>query len=211
LGTTGGSFDRFKCIPGFEAPKQGEETKDLIKKYGVALSIAGGKFNEFDRRVYLLRSATGTVKAYPLIIASIASKHLALPIHHLLMDFPYGDGTNIRDEHEARKVGEGLKKAVEDEMTCEYLIRENKEPTGASLGPAMEMVESIAVMKYDSLGGLFDMRGIDIQLGIVCKQFAHLLKIAFPQENKSEEEWAQISEKKFKDGSVLKSIHELSS
>jgi len=70
----------------------------------------------------------------------------------------------------------------------------------------MEMVESIAVMKYDSLGGLFDMRGIDIQLGIVCKQFAHLLKIAFPQENKSEEEWAQICEKKFKDGSVLKAF-----
>jgi len=46
-----------------------------------------------------------------LIIASIASKHLALPIHHLLMDCSYGDGTNNKDEHEARKVGEGLKKS----------------------------------------------------------------------------------------------------
>lgn len=205
LGTTGGSYDRFKCIPGFEAPHQGPSTISFLKKHGVSLSIAGNNFNEFDKKTYLLRSATGTVKSYSLMVASIASKHLALPVKHLFMDYRYGEGTNINTEADAKRLAEGIKEAVKSEMTCDYIIYDNKEPTGMSLGPLMEMIESIAVMKYDTLGGFFDKSRIDIQVEIINHQFSLMMEKVCDDE-KSLEEWIEICREKFKSQLVIEAF-----
>lgn len=90
-----------------------------------------------------------------MIIISIASKHIALPIDHLLTDLRYGDGTNIDTLEEAENIAQGLKNVLSQSMNCSSIFRENTEPTGSGLGPIIEMIESLAVLKNDNLN-LFD-------------------------------------------------------
>lgn len=58
----------------------------LSQSSHVAMSVTNADFNPLDRRLYALRSATGTVENLSLIATSIASKQIALLADFLLMD-----------------------------------------------------------------------------------------------------------------------------
>lgn len=64
------------------------------------MSVTQEDFNPLDRKLYRLRSVTGTVES-PLIVSSIASKQLAMPADFLLMDVRYSQGAFLKPKKEA--------------------------------------------------------------------------------------------------------------
>jgi thymidine phosphorylase len=148
---TGGTWDKLSTIPGFTFPEQGEQCMRLLSQPPhVAMSVTKGDFNPLDRRLYALRSATGTVDNLSLIVASIASKQIALPAHYLLMDVRWGTGAFVKTKEEATRMAELLMTLCRPHMNADFVLTDTPEPTGAAIGNVLEIIEAVQVMKLKS-------------------------------------------------------------
>lgn len=207
LSYTGGTWDKLSTIPGFVFPRQGEETLNTMCKCNVAMSVTNDGFNSLDRKLYQLRGATGTVESIPLIIASIASKQLAMPADFLLMDVRYGSGAFINTLTEGKVLADGLMKVLRPEMSSDYFLTEMQQPNGMSIGNELEIIEAISIMKDDIDNSMFDSRGLKEQKDLVTKMLSKMLHEIFP--NIAQDLFTQEINEAFKNGEVVKSFKEL--
>lgn len=193
LGFTGGTWDKLSSIPGFVFPIQGEETIEVMKSCGAAMCVTSGDFNPADRELYKLRSVTGTVECEELIISSIASKQLAVPADHLLLDVRYGPGAFL-SESQAGSVASHLQKViVMNGVPCILAFNDTQQPTGTAVGNALEVLESLAVMGFDT-SAKWDERALQEQRQIVIGLFSDLMSAEFKVHDKSW--WQQAAEDK---------------
>ena len=128
LGYTGGTWDKLLSIPNFNFPLQGIETLNILKQCNVTMAVTKGNFNPVDRILYQLRSLTNTVDSFPLIVSSIGSKQLALPLDSLLLDIRYGSGTFLKTLNEAKLFYQYLFEITSSEniKTNVYILRQIK-------------------------------------------------------------------------------------
>jgi thymidine phosphorylase len=200
LSYTGGTWDKLSAVPGFSFPLPGEQSIATLKRCGVAMTVTTGNANPADRKLYQLRSATGTVESHPLIISSIASKHLCFPVHRLLMDIRVGEGAFLHSTPEGEEVGERIRGTLESSgISCSYTVTGTLQPTGSAIGNAVEVAEAICVMGGPEAS--WDVRGMLEQRLIVVDFFAKLMGAEFPAMPSSE--WARIATAKFESGAVL--------
>lgn len=201
LGYTGGTWDKLKAIPGFRFPTPGQETISVLTQCGVAMTVTQGNANPADRILYAMRSATGTIESHPLIVASIASKHICFPVHRLLMDVRYGEGAFLEDEAEAAAIGKALCSVLSERgVPTLFELTPTNQPTGSAIGNAVEVAEAIAVLHPQQKGN-WDRRAIVEQRRLVIHFFAILMAAEF--EEKSYEEWKTFAVSQFSDGEVL--------
>jgi pyrimidine-nucleoside phosphorylase len=150
LSYTGGTWDKLNSLPNFYFPQQGEETTEIMKNSPhVVMSVTREDFNPLDRKLYQLRSVTGTVESIPLIVSSIASKHLAMPADFLLMDVRYGKGAFLNSRQEATEMSSLLMKILRNHMYSDYVLVDSRQPTGMGIGNELEIVEALKIMKSD--------------------------------------------------------------
>jgi thymidine phosphorylase len=151
LSWTGGTWDKLSTIPGFTFPEQGDQCLRLLSQSPhVAMSVTNANFNPLDRRLYALRSATGTVENLSLIVASIASKQITLPADFLLMDIRWGAGAFVKTKEEATRMGELLMTLCRPYMNADFVLTDTPQPTGAAIGNVLEIIEAVQVMKLKS-------------------------------------------------------------
>jgi len=93
LSFTGGTWDKLAIIPEFRFAAPGQDIENILAETRVAVCTTNSQVCPADRSLYTLRSLTGNVVSKPLIISSICSKHLALPVHRILMDVRFGPGS----------------------------------------------------------------------------------------------------------------------
>jgi thymidine phosphorylase len=107
------------------------------------------RFCPADKKLYSLRDVTGTVPSIPLITASIMSKKLAESLDRLVLDVKYGSGAFMRTKKDAETLAQNMI-SVGREMGVEVsaLLNPMSEPTGRSVGNALEVIEAL-----DCLGG----------------------------------------------------------
>ncbi len=204
LGFTGGTWDKLSSIPGFTFPEQGDQTINVMRNCGVAMSVTHGDFNPADRKLYQLRSVTGTIESRELIVSSIASKQLGIPANRLLLDVRFGPGSFIGSKEEAEiTAGQMLHIMNGDGVPCFATFTDTLQPNGMAVGNALEVLEALAVMGIDP-GGMWDERALLEQRTLVISSFAKLMSAEFPP--KDESWWQRVATDKFGSGEVFQAF-----
>ena len=162
LGITGGTLDKLESIPGFNVKVGLTDAAAQLERLGVVMMGQTDRFCPADKKLYALRDVTGTVPSIPLITASIMSKKLAETLDRLVLDVKYGSGAFMRTKGDA----EALAKSMVDvgrEMGVEVhaLLNPMREPTGRSIGNALEVTEALECLNG---GGPTDLRALVLEL-----------------------------------------------
>ena len=162
LGHTGGTLDKLESIPGFETRLTLEQTAQQVERLGCALIGQTGEIAPADRRFYSLRDATATVEAIPLIAASIMSKKLAEGLTGLVLDVKTGAGAFMPKLDDALRLARTMI-ALGERHGCPTvaLLTDMDAPLGEACGNAVEVVESIEVLRG---GGPADLREVALAL-----------------------------------------------
>jgi thymidine phosphorylase len=123
-------------------------------------------FAPLDREVYALRDVTGTVESTPLITASIMSKKIAEGISALVADVKWGDGAFMPAYEDAELLARGMIE-IGDEfgVRVEALMTRMDIPLGRTIGHALEIGESIALLRGDAV----DERLLEVVISAVAR------------------------------------------
>jgi len=153
LGTTGGTIDKLESIPGFSFDLSEERFSRQVEEVGIAI-IEAGDLAPADKEIYALRDTTGTVDSLPLIGSSIVSKKAATGAGHLLYDVKRGSGAFMRTTEEARELADLLVRLSEDlGIEASALITAMDNPLGSAVGNALEVRESVRLLKNEPVPG----------------------------------------------------------
>jgi thymidine phosphorylase len=148
LGHTGGTLDKLEAIPGYNATPDAALMGKVVREVGC---VIGGQTDDLapaDRRLYGIRDATGSVEAIGLIVSSILSKKLAAGLGGLVMDVKHGNGAFMSEMDDARALARALVDvAVAAGLPTVALLTDMNAVLGATAGNALEVRESIAVLK----------------------------------------------------------------
>ncbi|MEK7704680.1 MAG: thymidine phosphorylase [Myxococcota bacterium] len=148
LGHTGGTLDKLESIPGFRVDLDIPTFRRLVDEIGVCLIGQTKDLAPADRKLYALRDVTATVESVPLITSSILSKKLAEGIDALVLDVKVGRGAFMKDETSARTLAESLVRVGTGAgVKVRALLTRMEEPLGTTVGNALEIAESIAILK----------------------------------------------------------------
>ena len=162
LGHSGGTLDKLESIRGFNVNLSLSEFHRVLQTCGCALIGQTAEIAPADKKIYALRDVTGTVESPNLICASIMSKKLAEGIDALVLDVKTGSGAFMKKEEDAVHLAELMcqtgqrmgKKVV-------ALITDMDQPLGRKAGNALEVEESIEVLRG---GGPEDLRELCLEL-----------------------------------------------
>jgi pyrimidine-nucleoside phosphorylase len=148
LGHTGGTLDKLESIPGFRTGLSLDELRTAIRTVGCALIGQTSEIAPADKRLYALRDVTSTVESIPLISASIMSKKIAEGIGGLVLDVKTGDGAFMKTLDDSRALARSLVRIGNASgVRTEALITAMDAPLGRMVGNALEVIESVDVLK----------------------------------------------------------------
>ena len=148
LGHTGGTLDKLEAIPGYQVEISEQDFIAQVKKDKLAIIGATGNIAPADKKIYALRDVTDTVDSIPLIASSIMSKKIASGADALVIDVKTGAGAFMKTLDDSRALAKalvGIGKGVG--MQCMALITDMNQPLGDAIGNALEIKESIDLLK----------------------------------------------------------------
>ena len=148
LGHTGGTIDKMEAVPGTRTSLTQDEFFRQVNEIGIAVIGQSGQIAVADKKLYALRDVTATVGCIPLIASSIMSKKLASGSDAILLDVTMGDGAfmkNLPDAIELARLMVSIGTAHGRKVAA--LITDMDKPLGHNIGNALEVAESIAVLK----------------------------------------------------------------
>lgn len=183
LGHTGGTLDKLEAIPGFNVNLSVEQFRRVLETCGCAMIGQTDEIAPADRKLYALRDVTGTVESPYLICASIMSKKLAEGIDALVLDVKTGSGAFMKTEEDAAFLAELMVETGErmgKQMVA--LITDMDQPRGCMIGNALEVVESVNILRGEGPEDLrqlcLELAGWMLQLGGVAKTVAEGKKLS---------------------------------
>ncbi len=162
LGHTGGTLDKLEAIPGFNTGLTLDEFRAAVEEVGCAMIGQTEEIAPADRKLYALRDATATIESPDLICASIMSKKLSESLDALVLDVKTGSGAFMKTEAEAIHLAE-LMVETGRRMGKQVvaLVTDMDEPLGNKVGNALEVEESVEVLRG---GGPADLRELCFEL-----------------------------------------------
>ena len=158
LGHTGGTIDKLESIPGFKVNLTLEEFKKELKEVGCVVTGQTANLVPADKKIYALRDVTATVSSIPLIASSIMSKKIASGADKIVIDLKVGNGALVKTLKEAKKLATTMVeigKRYNRETIC--ILTNMTEPLGNNIGNALEVLESIEVLKGNVKNDLYDL------------------------------------------------------
>ncbi|GAY73211.1 pyrimidine-nucleoside phosphorylase [Lentilactobacillus kosonis] len=148
LGHTGGTLDKLEAIPGYQVEISEQDFINQVTKDKCAIIGATGNIAPADKKIYALRDVTDTVDSIPLIAGSIMSKKIASGTDALIIDVKTGAGAFMKTLDDSRNLAKalvGIGKGVG--MQCMAMITDMNQPLGNAVGNALEIKESIELLK----------------------------------------------------------------
>lgn len=162
LGATGGTLDKLEAIPGFRTDLSLHEITHFTQSVGCVITGASLELAPADRKLYALRDVTATVPSIPLITGSIMSKKLAESLNALVLDVKFGSGAFMKTREQATELAHSLVDTGNRMgVRTTALLTDMNQPLGRMCGNAVEVLESIDVLKG---GGPEDVRLLTIEL-----------------------------------------------
>ena len=148
LGLTGGTADKLESIPGYNASLSLADFKKVVASCGCSMTVQTSEIAPADKKLYALRDVTGTVPSIPLIVASILSKKLAEGADALVFDVKCGRGAFMKTSDQTVALANALVGGAKGagRKAC-ALVTSMDEPLGFAVGNALEVRESIDVLK----------------------------------------------------------------
>ena len=163
LGFTGGTIDKLESIPGFDVSPDLDIFKQWVEKSGYAIMSQSNEICPADKKIYDLRSKTGTVSSIPLICGSIMSKKIAEGISGLALDIKIGNGTFMKTKEEAIKLGSWMEKIGKAfNIKTDLTYTNMDQPLGRFAGLSCEIKEAIECLKGN---GPDDLMTVTLALG----------------------------------------------
>lgn len=148
LGLTGGTADKMESIPGYVAGLSLDDYHRVVADCGCTLTVQTAEIAPADKKLYGLRDVTGTVPSIPLIVASILSKKLAEGAGTLVFDVKCGAGAFMKTRADATALAQALVTISKGAgRKAAALVTTMDEPLGLTVGNALEVEESIEVLK----------------------------------------------------------------
>lgn len=158
LGHTGGTLDKLEAIPGFKVELSEDQFKQQVKDIHLAIVGATGNIAPADKKIYALRDVTDTVDSIPLIAGSIMSKKIASGTDALVLDVKTGSGAFMKTENQARNLAKALVSIGQNAgMDCMALISDMNQPLGRMIGNALEIQETIDILKGNGPADITDL------------------------------------------------------
>ena len=148
LGHTGGTIDKLESIDGFNVNLTKEGFIKQVNNIGCALVSQTKELVPADKKIYALRDLTATVESIPLIASSIMSKKLASGVDKIVIDVKVGEAAFMKNLKTARDLANLMVKIGKNngkETIC--VLTNMDEPLGNNIGNALEVHESIDVLK----------------------------------------------------------------
>jgi pyrimidine-nucleoside phosphorylase len=165
LGHTGGTLDKLESIPGYRTHLDEEEILAVLQACGLSIVGQTEWLVPADRTLYSLRDRTGTVESPFLICASIMSKKLAAGLDALVLDVKTGSGAFLKQEAEAIHLAELMVATGNRAGTrTAALITNMSQPLGRMSGNAVEIVESVEVLRNERDPLTEDVRRLSLAL-----------------------------------------------
>src|SRR5436305_4568554 len=162
LGHTGGTLDKLEAIPGFNVNLSSGQMRKVLAECGACMIGQTDSIVPADKKMYALRDVTGTVESPALICASIMSKKIAEGIEALVLDVKTGSGAFMKKEADAVHLAKLMvETGVRIGKRMVALITDMDQPLGLYVGNALEVIESVEVLKG---GGPADLRDLSIEL-----------------------------------------------
>ena len=147
---TGGTIDKLESIKGFKTKLNPEEIIKIVNKIGCVITTQTEEMIPADRILYAIRDLTSTVASLPLITASIISKKAAEGISSLVLDVKVGSAAFMKDIDSASELAKSMvKTGNEMGIKTTALLTEMNNPLGFMSGNALEIIESIQLLKGD--------------------------------------------------------------
>ncbi len=169
LGHTGGTLDKLESIPGFNVNLTLEQFKEQTADVGVCMIGQTDRLAPADRILYSLRDATSTVTSIPLICASILSKKLAENPDIIVFDVKCGTGAFMNTREDAGELARTLVRISKmSGKKASALITSMNHPTGLTAGNALEVQESLNILRNK---GPAD--STDLTVALVAEMAAH--------------------------------------
>ena len=164
LGHTGGTLDKLESIPGFRTDLTLGEFRAVLASEGFGMIGQTHQIAPLDRRLYALRSVTGTVPSLPLIAASIMSKKLAEGLQGLVLDVKVGSGAFLPDPEEALSLARTMVEIGEERgVATVAILTAMDRPLGRTAGNALEVREALECLRG---GGPRDLRDLTVSLAV---------------------------------------------
>lgn len=163
LGHTGGTLDKLEAIPGMQVEISEQDFVKQVTEQGLAIIGATGDIAPADKRIYALRDVTDTVDSLPLIASSIMSKKIASGTDALVIDVKTGAGAFMKTKEQAVALAQALVEIGQSVgMKCISLITDMNQPLGYKIGNALEIEESLDLLKGQ---GPADLKELTLALG----------------------------------------------
>jgi len=158
LGHTGGTLDKLEAMEGYATAQSEDAFRKVVQDIGCGIVSATGDMAPADRRLYAIRDVTSTVESVDLITASILSKKLAAGLEGLVLDVKCGSGAFMRTQDEARQLARALVDTANlAECRTNALITDMNQPLAHSVGNALELRETLAVLCDGKQGRLLEL------------------------------------------------------
>lgn len=157
LGHTGGTVDKLESISGYNTSLTPDAFLSQVERVGMAIIGQTGNLTPADKKLYALRDVTATVDSIPLITSSIMSKKIAAGSHNIVLDVKVGSGAFMKTPRDAEILAE---KMVRIGKSCgrniAAVITDMDSPLGNNVGNALEVAETVSVLKNEKKGDLRD-------------------------------------------------------
>lgn len=157
LGITGGTLDKLETIPGYRVDLSETEMVDVVKHVHACIVGQTDRLAPADKKLYALRDVTGTVPSIPLITASIMCKKLSEGLDSLVLDVKVGRGAFMQTLDDARELADTMVRVgAEMDTPVAALLTRMDEPLGRCVGNAVEVRESIDMLRGEAAGPLWE-------------------------------------------------------
>jgi AMP phosphorylase len=155
-----GTADTIETIANVELSLK--KITNIVEKYNGCLAWGGSlSLSPSDDKIIQVERLLN-LDIEPQLLASVTSKKIAAGAKNILIDIPYGQGAKIKSIETAKKLGNKFRRlGKEFKLNIKVVYTNGTQPIGNGIGPTLEILDVIAVLKND---GPSDLREKSIYL-----------------------------------------------